>query len=158
MFARNTETQTRAKCVRRSCPWHIYATRDNASNVYQIKTLVNEHSYPFTNKNRRVTAKWLSLNYLHKFKCISAMTLNDIKDLVKADLKINMTITKISRAKLMTIATLEDDLKEEYARLWDYLEQIKRSNPGSTTDMKVFRPTPILNSLYLKDCIFPLIV
>ena len=70
------------------------------------------------------------------------MTLNDIKDLVKADLKINMTITQIRRAKLMTIATLEGDLKEEYARLWDYLEEIKRSNPGSTTDMKVSRPTP----------------
>ena len=42
-LVRNTETQTRARCVRKSCPWHIYATLDKANKVYQIKTLVHEH-------------------------------------------------------------------------------------------------------------------
>ena len=49
---RNTETQIRAKYVKK-CLWHIYATIDNANNMYQIKTLVDEHTCPTTKRNKK---------------------------------------------------------------------------------------------------------
>ena len=57
----------------------------------------------------------------------------------------------------MKIVRPRGDLKEEYARLWDYLEEIKRSNPESMTEMKVYRPMPsdlpIFDRLYISfDC------
>ena len=45
------------------------------------------------------------------------MTLQAIKDLVREDLKLKMSITQIRRAKLMAIAKLKGDLKEEFVRL-----------------------------------------
>ena len=68
-----------------------------------------------------MTSKWLSQNYLHKYKCISTITLSDIKDLIKEDLKLKMAATQIRRAKLMTTVRLKGNFKEEFVRLWDYL-------------------------------------
>ena len=123
-----------------------------------MKTFVDEHNCDFSYKNKRVTAKWLAANYLHKYKCISAMKLVDLKNLVKVDLKVEMTLTQMRRAKLLTLEKMQGDLREEYARLWDYLDEIERSNPGSTTTMKVARPfpneLPVFERLYISfDCL-----
>ena len=79
----------------------------------------------------------LFANHVHKYKCINAMKLVDLKDLVKEDLKVNLTWSQLRREKLFTMAKLEGDLTEEYSRLWDYLGKIKRSNP-----FKVYRLIP----------------
>ena len=42
----------------------------------------------------------------------------------------------------MTIVRLKGDFKVEFVRLWDYLEEIKRNNLVSTTEMKVYKPMP----------------
>ena len=113
---------------------------------------------PVTSKNKRIIAKWLAINYLHKYKCIHALRLVDLKDLVKEDIKVDLTLTQLRRAKLLTMAKLQGDLEEEYGRLWDYLGEIERSNPGSTTEMKVERPIPhelpFFDRLYISfDCL-----
>ena len=63
-----------------------------------------------------MTTKWLAANHLHKYKYICAMTLLDLKSLIKTDLKVDMTLTQIRRAKLLTIEKLQRDLKEECER------------------------------------------
>ena len=95
----------------------IYASRDNVSHSYQIKTHVDEYNYGVSYRNRRVTTKWLAYNYLNKYKCIAMMSLVDLKALVKEDVKVDLTLSQVRRAKLLTIIKLEGDLKDEYARL-----------------------------------------
>ena len=53
---------------------------------------MKEHNRPLTCKNKRVKAKWLATNYWHKYKCIRAMTLLDLKSLIKTDLKVDVTL------------------------------------------------------------------
>ena len=53
---------------------------------------------------------------------------------------------------------LEGDLTEEYGRLWDYIGEILKTNPGSTCDLRVHRPIPtdlpVFDRLYISfDCL-----
>ena len=73
---------------------------------------MNDHNCLVTCKNKRVTAKWLAANYLHKYKCIHAMTLLDLQSLIKTGLKVDMTLTQIRRVKLLTVEKLQGDLEE----------------------------------------------
>ena len=119
---------------------------------------MNEHNCPITCKNKRVASKWLGANYLYEYKGIHAMKLMDLKSLTKIDLKVDMSLTQIRRAKLLPIEKFQGDLFEEYGRLWDYLNEIERSNPGSTTQLKFNRPSPkllpIFERLYISfDCL-----
>ena len=103
---------------------------------------MNEHNCPVTCKNKRVTSKWSVANHLYKYKGIHAMKLMDLKSLIKTDLKVDMSLTQIRRAKLLSIEKFQGDLFEEYGRLWDYLVEIERSNLGSTTQLEVNRFIP----------------
>ena len=87
----------------------VYASYDNVSHHFQIKTYFKEHNYLVISKNKRVTVKWLAANYLHKFKCIHAIKLVDLKDLVKEDIKVDLTLSQLRRAKLFTMTKLEGD-------------------------------------------------
>ena len=93
-------------------------------------------------KNKRVTTTWVDFNFLYKYKSISTMILVDLKELIKEDLKLDMSLTKVKRAKERVLAKLQGDAKKEFALLWDYLGEIEKSNVGSTTAMKVYRPSP----------------
>ena len=86
------------------------------------------------------------------------MRLTDLKQLIKEDLKLDMSLTKVKRAKGHMFNKLQGDIEKEFALLWDYCAEIERSNEGSTTRLKVSRPLPesmpIFEGLYISiDCL-----
>ena len=95
---------------------------------------------------------------MYKYKCVHVIRLVDLKDLVKEDLKVDLILTQLRSAKLMTIAKFQGDLKEEYGMLWDYVGEIERSKLGSTIEIKVQRliseQLPFFERLYISfDCL-----
>ncbi|KAL0375554.1 UNVERIFIED_CONTAM: hypothetical protein Scaly_0673000 [Sesamum calycinum] len=48
------------------------------------------------------------------------------------DVRCNISINQAARAKKLAILKLQGDLSAQYALLWDYADEVKRSNPGST--------------------------
>ncbi|XVE86134.1 hypothetical protein DITRI_Ditri18aG0011800 [Diplodiscus trichospermus] len=157
-IVRNTKHEVRAKCANSKCPWMIFASYDSVTKRFLVKTYMEEHTCQISYKNKRVTTKWLAKNYLAKFKCLASMRLVDLKQLVKEDLKVEASLNKIRRAKLQALSDLQGQLRKEFEMLWDYLGEIERSNPGSTTVIKVQRPIPdeypIFDRLYISfDCL-----
>ncbi|XP_050222158.1 uncharacterized protein LOC126672252 [Mercurialis annua] len=157
-LVRNTQKEVRAKCVRTSCPFQIYASEETESKAFLVKTYNPEHTCMVTFKNRRVTTKWLAKNYLCKYKSLARMRLVDLQSLMRTDLRLAMSLTKVKRAVFQANLILEGEVKEEFTLLWDYLEEIRRSNVGSTAVMKVERPLPeslpMFQRLYINfDCL-----
>ncbi|XP_050215351.1 uncharacterized protein LOC126666448 [Mercurialis annua] len=86
------------------------------------------------------------------------MRLVDLKSLIKTDLKLDISLTKVSRVVSQAHILQEGEIKAEFALLWDYLGEIIRPNPGSTTLMKVERPLPESPSVFKRlfisfDCL-----
>ncbi|XP_015580962.1 uncharacterized protein LOC107262062 [Ricinus communis] len=157
-LVRNTDGQVKVKCMKRNCPFVLYASNEGNKKVFQVKTFVDEDNCAICYKNRKVTAKWLASNYLYKYKCIATMKLVDIKKLVKQNLHIELTLTQLRRVKLLIILKIEGDVKKEFGPLRDYLGEVERSNPGSIIEMKFYRPLPedfpIFQRLYISfDCL-----
>lgn len=53
-------------------------------------------------------------------------------DQVKTDLDCDILIYKFYRAREKAMAAIQGDIRDQYALLWDYCEELKRSNLGST--------------------------
>ena len=93
----------------------MFASNDSVTYSFQTKSYFKDHTYFLESKNKRVTIKWLVANYLHKYKCISSMSLVNLKDLVKEYIHVELILTHLRTAKLLTMAKYTGDLKVECA-------------------------------------------
>ncbi|CAL9022998.1 unnamed protein product [Prunus brigantina] len=87
-------------------------------------------------KLRHTTSKWLCDRYAHKLRRNSDFDLKSFQQDVLADYKINVTKLQVYRAKRLARDLNEGTFKEQYARLWDYVEELKSANQGSTVKIK----------------------
>lgn len=56
---------------------------------------------------------------------------------VKRDWMMNVSDSQVYRAKRKALKAIEGNHKQQYWRLWDYCEMIRRTNLGSTALLKV---------------------
>jgi len=59
------------------------------------------------------------------------------KELINEQLGIDVSIIQCKKAKLLAYQVLMGNYKEEYAKLWDYAEELKERNARSTIILKV---------------------
>lgn len=51
------------------------------------------------------------------------------------ELKLDMNVMMEKRVKRKILRELEGDYKEDYAKLWDYAEELRQTNPGTTVEV-----------------------
>ncbi|KAK8619239.1 hypothetical protein V6N13_133205 [Hibiscus sabdariffa] len=70
------------------------------------------------------------------------MKLKEIQRRVASEIHVNVNLTRCKRAKKRVDERLSGNFKEEFALLWDYADELRAKNPGSTIKMAVQRVTP----------------
>ncbi|KAL4277876.1 hypothetical protein GQ457_03G014170 [Hibiscus cannabinus] len=114
----NDNRRVKAVC-KPGCPWVLWASRlnrhDPLDHTWKIKTLNNEHI------NSKPTA---------------------LREAVMHDHVFHVPQSKCYRVREMALEIIEGKHKSQYSRLYDYLVELRLSNPGTTTvcklDDKVF--------------------
>ncbi|XP_039155395.1 uncharacterized protein LOC120286880 [Eucalyptus grandis] len=136
-FIKNEKKCVRAKCVSESCPWRISGSIDARSGSFHVKTYHSEHTCSISFKNNRVTSSWLANHYLATIKAMPTIKTIALRELIKEQLGLDVSISQCTKAKLFAYKVLMGNYKKEYAKLWDYAEELRMSNPGSTVTLKV---------------------
>ncbi|VVA39283.1 PREDICTED: transposon, partial [Prunus dulcis] len=115
----------------------VYGSKiSREEGTFAIKTLSLEHQCGRVDKLRHTTSKWLCDRYANKLKRNSDFDLKSFQQDVLEDYKINVTKLQVYRAKRLARDLNEGTFKEQYARLWDYAEELKTANKGSTVKIK----------------------
>ncbi|KAK5835649.1 hypothetical protein PVK06_011343 [Gossypium arboreum] len=70
------------------------------------------------------------------------MKLMEIQRRVASEMHINVNMIRCRRAKKMVKDKLTGNFVQEFAMLWDYVDELRLKNPGSTIKMAVNRVTP----------------
>ncbi|MBA0707485.1 hypothetical protein Golax_019528 [Gossypium laxum] len=69
------------------------------------------------------------------------MKLREIQGRVASEMHVNVNMTRCRRAKNMVKDKLAGNFEEEFVVLWDYADELRLKNPGSTIKMAVNRVT-----------------
>uniref|UniRef100_A0A2N9H765 CCHC-type domain-containing protein n=1 Tax=Fagus sylvatica TaxID=28930 RepID=A0A2N9H765_FAGSY len=88
-------------------------------------------------KNPRMTTKFLAKKLVGRVKDQPDIKLRSIQKKVHKKYVTHISQSKAYRAKAKAMDILEGSHIEQYNMLWDYCEELRRSNPGSTVLMKV---------------------
>ncbi|KAG5536679.1 hypothetical protein RHGRI_024191 [Rhododendron griersonianum] len=141
-FVKNETTRVKAKCVIEECGWSILGSLSEKGESFQVKTHKSEHGCLRSFKVRHVTSKYLAEKYVDNIRSNPEMPLDHLQQRVRKDLVVDISHTQAYRAKRKAFDLIEGTNLEQFARLRDYCEEIRRANPNTTIIMKtILSPT-----------------
>ncbi|KAL4587600.1 hypothetical protein LXL04_000472 [Taraxacum kok-saghyz] len=103
------------------CPYYVRGSWMNNERSFQIKIFVGEHTCVRNYKiGKLMNPTWLARQFLKELK------------IVESKFHCKVSWAKCYRAKCRAMSLIEGKLTDHYSRIWDYAQELNRSNPGST--------------------------
>nr|XP_009776971.1 PREDICTED: uncharacterized protein LOC104226639 [Nicotiana sylvestris] len=138
-WIKDDREKARAKCRKPECKWKILGSlmqRDTLS--FQIKMFESEHTcFGWNYNNESVNASWIARRYVDKIKSNKTWKVSEFRDTVSRELQLHVSMHQARRAKEKAIAMIDGHINDQFSILWDYCNEIVRSNPGTSVFMKL---------------------
>ncbi|GAA0182980.1 hypothetical protein LIER_30476 [Lithospermum erythrorhizon] len=124
----NESHRLRARC-KYLCDWQVWLSRDKKLNDIDlmIKTISRKHKNCLSTKKRRmVKSTWLAKVLQDWFRLLPDISISVLR--LAVDTKYGLLITD-NQARRVREKAIEGDYND---LVWDYIEELKRTHPGST--------------------------
>ncbi|XP_068331459.1 uncharacterized protein [Pyrus communis] len=109
------------------------------SNSTQINTILDEHTYGRTWANKNTKSPLLTDLYMDRIKLNPTWSVDSFLAIVKSEWNHGCTKRKAYMALDKALKIIEGKHAEQYTKLWDFAEEVKKTNPGSTVKVKLDR-------------------
>ncbi|KAL4280302.1 hypothetical protein GQ457_03G028240 [Hibiscus cannabinus] len=142
-FKKNDNKRVQVVCNFGKCPWVLWASKlnpkDPNDNTWQIKTMKNEHSCQRGIRNNNIfSSRWIAKTFLHKFKADFNYSIVSLQqDIREAYEEVYVCLPKCTRARKLARETVLGSYKDQYGKIYEYLGEVRHSNPGTTTICKL---------------------
>ncbi|KAL0332737.1 UNVERIFIED_CONTAM: hypothetical protein Scaly_2175200 [Sesamum calycinum] len=131
-FTKNDSFRVYAVCSGDGCKWKIHANKLKNEETFQINLYQDEHTCPQVFNVRNVKTSWLSERYLQDFKSDPKRDVKGWRVDIMNQLRCHISRDQAYRAKRQALKKLEGSPEQQFTKLWDYAEELRRTNPGST--------------------------
>ncbi|CAL8163946.1 unnamed protein product [Prunus armeniaca] len=111
------------------------------NDPHRIKTYQPKH---VCERTKFATSSWLAQGFDEDLRDNPNMSVSDFMKIVRKNYDIDITANQFYKAKSRAKERIHGSIEEQYAKLWDYCEELKANNPGSTvltkTDLRRDNP------------------
>ncbi|XP_010541752.1 PREDICTED: uncharacterized protein LOC104815131 [Tarenaya hassleriana] len=125
-----------AVCSHKGCGWRVYCSIEKSQNKWMIKVFNPDHPHQPTG-----TASMLSKSHIAKlFSDIlrrkPSFSAADMQYVIKRKWGLTVNISKCFKARREALGMVMEDQKTQFAKLWDYEAELRRSNPNTSTEIQ----------------------
>ncbi|KAL0355333.1 UNVERIFIED_CONTAM: hypothetical protein Sradi_3980200 [Sesamum radiatum] len=131
----NDQRRIYAKCGEQGCNWHCHALKIKNEASFQIREYNPNHQCARSYNVKNVNSGWLSKKYIDAFRADPKKNVKGFRNEVIREIRCNVSPFQAYRTKRRAIKEIEGDYDEQYAILWDYANELRTKNPGSTVIM-----------------------
>ncbi|KAK8626053.1 hypothetical protein V6N13_133705 [Hibiscus sabdariffa] len=136
-FDINDRRRLRAVC-KDGCPWKLWALKtDSETENFQIKTFNDVYTCSKVMKNKNITSKFLAKTYLHMWQRDRNFLDKLLRQEAEEDFVANIPRRKCLRARRYAMEILDGSYKEQFSKMYDYLGELRETNPGTRTISKL---------------------
>ncbi|KAL4587378.1 hypothetical protein LXL04_000247 [Taraxacum kok-saghyz] len=113
------------------CTFKMWASWMNRERSFQVKGFNDKHTcIRDFRRPTMVNPEWIAKHFIKLLCRRPKMKGREIQEAVKKKFLCEVSLGQCYRAKQKALEIINGKLTEHYARIWDYGEEILRSNPG----------------------------
>ncbi|KAL8514876.1 hypothetical protein ACS0TY_013818 [Phlomoides rotata] len=131
-ITKNDRSRVYARCQGHGCEWRVSAMIRPGDGTFKITTYMPTHSCPESYHVKSLKPRLLSRKYGYLFKSDPSRRVTEIKKHMSSKLGVHITVHQAYRCRRLALEDQYDNVDEQYMLLWDYAQEIRRTNPGST--------------------------
>ena len=138
-FVKNDKRRIRVRCVgaQGNCPWLAYCALLTSHHNWQLRKVVDVHTCSREFTIDIINSKWLSGTLETDLRENPSIKINEIRNKAVRKWNTRVSWSMARRARAMAADQVQGSFKEQFRRLYDYANELLKSNPGSTVKLKV---------------------
>lgn len=131
--------------------WHFYATSISDTDVWQVRTSIQNHSCTGINGlgHSNIDEEFISIEILPKLLSDLSFAPKAIQNHLKDTYGVEISYAKAYRGKERALKLINGSHEEAYQCLPKYCNEILRSNPGSTAELEINPETNQFKRLFI---------
>ncbi|XP_072076747.1 uncharacterized protein [Arachis hypogaea] len=152
LYIKNEKYRLRAACATEDCPWLIFISWNSASRCFQVKTLIDEHTCARDYGSNMADRDWVASKLIKRLLIHPDMKPRQAMDHMIEKYNVQLNHRMIARALKVAREVVIGNARAQYVKVRDYLSEIHRSNPGSTSLMETIpqpEALPLFDRLYI---------
>lgn len=130
-FPKSEKKKVQAVCVQDCCKWRLYASINSRSDKMIVRSLEGTHSCYPTGVVDLYSAPKIAADYINEFRTNPQLSAEQIQQRLGL-VGLRVTKTKCQSAQQIMKHIISDEYAEQFTRMYDYVEELKKTNPGST--------------------------
>ncbi|GJT87633.1 heat stress transcription factor B-4-like protein [Tanacetum coccineum] len=137
------------------CPWVLYVGKDKFTQNWVVKTHKDTHTCLQSREIKHYTYKFLSEKIFEQVRANPDIPVKAVQDQLQRELKIQISMSKVFRAKAKAEREIRGDHVLQYSMLRDYVVELQSTNPNTTVKIAVERntdpslPTRVFQRIYV---------
>lgn len=117
----------------------MWVSYNKDKDVWQLKSIIDEHNCVWNYKNKLVTTKYLVDLYGDKIRKNPNWKIGEMQEEFKRVLKVDVCDSKCSRVRKLALCGIEEKMKEHYAKMRKFVGEVLRSNKDNTVKISTTR-------------------
>ncbi|KAL0325119.1 UNVERIFIED_CONTAM: hypothetical protein Sradi_5081200 [Sesamum radiatum] len=134
-ITKNDSRRIYARCDGEGCEWRINVLKVIGETTFQIREYNSVHTCARSFNVKNVNSGWLSKKYEDSFRTDPNRAVKGFRKDVIKDIRCNVSKYQAYRAKRNALNAIDGATDDQFALLWDYAEELRKSNPRSNVIM-----------------------
>ena len=140
-FQKSESKKVAAACIQDCCSWRIYASVNSRSTNMVVRSYICTHTCYPTGVVKLYSAPKIASDFLNEFRTNKKLSADQMMQRLLIQ-GLRVPKSKCQSARQIMLHIISDEYAEQFTRMFDYAEELRESNPGSTvilgTKDKVF--------------------
>lgn len=129
--------------------WKLVVSEDNRTEKWVVKEYEGEHTCERVWNVKEMSITYLAKRFVEEFGGNENLSLKSFGKTIQKEVNMLPSKFKLAKAKYKALEKIHGHEKEQFNSLWDYGEELRFTNPGTSFYLKTVGNPAVFSTAYM---------